>query len=68
MLAAAGQNTTSSEEVDQNSPDVKGVELPDCDLAAKHFVSSGFWEQKKSNAKRPSAVTDQQFCHEGSPR
>lgn len=44
MLAAAGQQTTSSDDAEQNSPDVKAVELPDCDLAAQHFISSGFWE------------------------
>ena len=25
---------------------MKSVELPDCDLAAKHFISKTFWEQE----------------------
>jgi len=52
MLAAA----TQPESIDgdfQSSPNVKAVELPDCDLAAQHFVSQGFWEQSKPNGMIP---------------
>lgn len=51
------RNTPSADILTDNlageSPDVKSVELPDCDLAAKHFVSQTFWEldNKKQNGQ-----------------
>jgi len=38
---------------------VKAVELPDCDIAAKHFVSKGFWEQSKPNGLNSAYTTAQ---------
>ena len=41
---------------------VKAVELPDCELAAKHFVSQNFWTQEQQKPQqlptKPSEVME----------
>ena len=56
MLAGLSQPESTDGDT-QNSPQLKAVELPDCDLAAKHFISQGFWEQSKPNGLNPTHKT-----------
>lgn len=59
------RESTNADDFGSQTP-VKAVELPDCDVAAKHFVSQTFWAQEKLNIQnQPAASSSQQEQDEG---